>query len=147
MAAGISLHEDRLDEFRQAFGDYVLKTTTVEGRRPRLHVDAEVNFEELSLEFLDSYELLQPFGSGNPQPVFMSRDVWLTDSPRRLKNKHLRLSLRQGVAERDAMFFGAGDRELPDPPWDVAFTIDRNLFRGRLSLQVSVKDIRRAESM
>ena len=147
MAAGISLHEDRLDEFREAFGDYVLKTTTVEGRRPRLHVDAEVNFEELSLEFLASYELLQPFGSGNPQPVFMSRDVWLTDSPRRLKNKHLRLSLRQGVAERDAMFFGAGDRELPDPPWDVAFTIDRNLFRGRLSLQVSVKDIRRAESM
>ena len=145
MAAGISLHEDRLDEFREAFGDYVLETTTAESRRPRLHIDAEVPFEELSLDFLASYELLQPFGSGNPQPVFMSREVWLTDSPRHLKNKHLRLALRQGIVERDAMFFGAGGRELPDPPWDVAFTIDRNFFRGRLSLQMSVKDIRRAE--
>ena len=145
MAAGISLHEDRLDEFRKAFGNYVLETTTVESRRPRLHIDAEVPFEELSLDFLASYELLQPFGSGNPQPVFMSRGVWLTDSPRHLKNKHLRLALRQGIVERDAMFFGAGGRELPDPPWDVAFTIDRNFFRGRLSLQMSVKDIRRSQ--
>ncbi len=145
MAAGISLYEDRMDEFRQAFGNYVLQTTTAEDRRPRLHIDVEVPFEELSLDFLASYELLQPFGSGNPQPVFMSRDVWLTESPRHLKNQHLKLSLRQGLVERDAIFFGAGDRELPDPPWDVAFTIDRNFFRGRLSLQVSVKDIRRAE--
>ena len=134
-----------MDEFRQAFGNYVLQTTTAEDRRPRLHIDVEVPFEELSLDFLASYELLQPFGSGNPQPVFMSRDVWLTESPRHLKNQHLKLSLRQGLVERDAIFFGAGDRELPDPPWDVAFTIDRNFFRGRLSLQVSVKDIRRAE--
>ena len=43
------------------------------------------------------------------------------------------------------MYFGAADRELPDPPWDVAFTIDRNLFRGRISLQISVKEIRAAE--
>ena len=47
-------------------------------------------------------------------------------------------------AVRDAMFFGAGDRELPDPPWDIAFTIDRNFFRGRTSLQISVKEIRAA---
>lgn len=43
------------------------------------------------------------------------------------------------------MFFGAGERELPDPPWDIAFTIDRNLFRGRTSLQISVREIRAAE--
>ena len=145
MAAGISLHEDRLGEFRKAFSEFVLTRTSAEERRPRIHVDAEVSFGELSLDFLRSYELLQPFGSGNPQPVFMSREVWLTESPRRLKNRHLRLSLRQGVQERDAMYFGAADRELPDPPWDVAFTIDRNFFRGRTSLQVSVRDIRSAE--
>ena len=104
--------------------------------------DVEVPFE-LSLDFLASSA--PAARSGNPQPVFMSRDVWLTESPRHLKNQHLKLSLRQGLVERDAIFFGAGDRELPDPPWDVAFTIDRNFFRGRLSLQVSVKDIRRAE--
>ncbi|MFP6881596.1 MAG: single-stranded-DNA-specific exonuclease RecJ [Roseibacillus sp.] len=145
MAAGISLHEDKLEEFAEAFAAYVLEHTTAEERKPRIHIDAEVPFDDLSLDFLNSYELLQPFGPGNPQPVFMSREVWLTEVPRRLKNRHLRLSLRQGLHERDAMFFGAGERELPDPPWDIAFTIDRNLFRGRTSLQISVREIRAAE--
>jgi single-stranded-DNA-specific exonuclease len=145
MAAGISLHEDKLEKFAEAFAAYVLEHTTAEERKPRIHIDAEVPFDDLSLDFLNSYELLQPFGPGNPQPVFMSRGVWLTESPRRLKNRHLRLSLRQGLHERDAMFFGAGERELPDPPWDIAFTIDRNLFRGRTSLQISVREIRAAE--
>jgi len=43
------------------------------------------------------------------------------------------------------MFFSGGDRPLPDPPWDVAFTIDRNTFRGQTRLQMVIKDIRAAE--
>ena len=142
MAAGISIMEDRMDAFRERFQQFVLETTTADQRRPKLHIDTEVPFGDLSLEFLESYELLQPFGSGNPQPVFLARDVWLTERPRRLKNKHLKLFLRQGVVEHDAMFFGAGDRDLPDPPWDLAFTIDRNVFRGRTSLQITVREVR-----
>ncbi len=145
MAAGLSIHEDNLDAFREQFGKYVLENTSKEERIPRIHVDAEIDFEVLSLEFLDSYELLQPFGSKNPQPVFMSKGVWLTEAPRRLKNQHLKLFMRQGVVERDAIFFGGGDRDLPDPPWDVAFTIDRNTFRGVTSLQMVIQDIRAAQ--
>lgn len=145
MAAGLSIEEDNLDAFREKFGQYVLATTSTEERIPRIHVDAEINFTELSLEFLDSYELLQPFGSQNPQPVFMSKGVWLTEAPRRLKNQHLKLFMRQGVVERDAIFFGGGDRDLPDPPWDIAFTIDRNTFRGVTSLQMVIQDIRAAQ--
>ncbi len=52
------------------------------------------------------------------------------------------MPMRQGVVEHDAMFFGAGDRELPDPPWELAFTIDRNVFRGRTSLQMTVREVR-----
>ena len=142
MAAGISIMEDQLDVFRKKFEAFVREHTTADDRRPRLHVDVEVPFEDLSLDFLASYELLQPFGSQNPQPVFMARDVWLTEPPKRMKNKHLKLFLRQGVVEHDAIFFGAGDRNLPDPPWDLAFTIDWNVFRGRTSLQITVRDVR-----
>ena len=77
MAAGISVLEERMEVFREKFGRYVLESTTEEQRRPRLHIDVEVPFEDLSLDFLASYELLQPFGAQNPQPVFMARDVWL----------------------------------------------------------------------
>lgn len=145
MAAGLSIDEDKLDQFRKDFGNYVLENTSESERMPRIYVDAEIDFEQLSLEFLDSYELLQPFGSKNPQPLFMSKNVWLTEAPRRLKNQHLKLFMRQGMVEHDAIFFGGGERDLPDPPWDVAFTIDRNTFRGVTSLQVVIRDIRAAQ--
>lgn len=142
MAAGLSIHEDQLDVFRDKFAEYVLGNTEASDRVPRLHVDCEVGFDELSLDFMDSYDLLQPFGSKNPQPVFMSREVWLTEAPRHLKNHHLKLFLRQGYVEHDAIFFGGGEMTLPDPPWDIAFTIDRNTFRGRTSLQMVIQDVR-----
>ncbi len=145
MAAGISVEESKIDAFREAFARHVLEHTDPEARRPRLYLDAEIPLDQLSLDFLRDYELLQPFGNGNPQPIFMAREVHLCQSPTRLKNQHLRLSLRQGYQEIDAVFFGGGEIDLPDPPWDIAFTIDRNHFRGRTSLQVIIQDVRAAE--
>jgi single-stranded-DNA-specific exonuclease len=112
--------------------------------KPMLSIDAEVTFPELTLDLLDSYELLEPFGNSNPQPVFMSRNVMLTDAPRHLQGNHLRLGLRQGSHECDAMYFNGGSRKLPDPPWDIAYTIDRNVWRGRTTLSISIQDIRPA---
>ena len=145
MAAGLSIEEGKLDSFRARFADYVLNHSSAEQRLPKLMYDAEISFDQLSLEFLSSYDLLQPFGSGNPQPVFISRGVGLSRPPLHMKNHHLRFMLRQGYHEQDAVFFGGGEHPLPDPPWDVAFTIDRNTFRGRTTLQLIIQDVRAAE--
>jgi len=142
MAAGISVHEDKISDFRKGFADFVTTNISEEDRLPRLYLDAEIDFPELSLDFLKSYELLQPFGSANPEPLFMTRDVWLTEPPHELKNHHLRLSLKQKECWKSAMFFSAGQRELPEQPWDIAFTINRNVFRGRTSLQIVIQDVR-----
>ena len=142
MAAGISVHEDKIDAFRQGFANFVTTNVSEEDRLPRLHLDAEIDFPALSLDFLKSYELLQPFGAANPEPLFMTREVWLTEPPQELKNHHLRLSMKQKECWQNAMFFGAGQRELPEQPWDIAFTINRNVFRGRTSLQIVIQDVR-----
>jgi single-stranded-DNA-specific exonuclease len=142
MAAGLSIHEDSLERFREKFATFVIENSTEEERMPRLIYDAEINFSELSLNFLASYELLQPFGNSNPQPVFVSRGVELCSPPYKMKNNHLRLSMRQGHDEKSAVFFGGGERDLPKPPWDIAFTIDRNTFRGNTSLQIVIQDVK-----
>ncbi len=144
MAAGLSIHEDSIPAFRESFVNFVEETCSDKDLSAKVHVDAEVELGDLSLDFLASYELLQPFGSSNPQPIFMARNVWLTEPPRRLKNNHLRLFLRQGYDERDAIFFGGGANDLPDPPWDMTFTVDRNVFRGRVSVQISIQNVRPA---
>ncbi|WP_193214916.1 single-stranded-DNA-specific exonuclease RecJ [Luteolibacter marinus] len=145
MAAGLSIAEDKIEVFRKEFAEFVLSNTAPEQRQPKLRVDAEITFDQLSLEFLSDYELLQPFGNGNPQPIFMARGVHLSRPPVHMKNHHLRLNLRQGYHEQDAVYFGGGEVVLPDPPWDIAFTIDRNTFRGRTSLQIIMQDVRAAE--
>lgn len=144
MAAGISVEEGNLLPFRKAFEEFVSRELRQEDAEAKLQIDAEIALGDLNLDFLYQYERLQPFGSGNPVPVFVARSVWLVESPRELKNKHLKLWLRQGHAEKDAMFFGGGERELPEPPWDIAFTVDRNHFRGTTSCQMLVRDIRPA---
>ena len=147
MAAGLSIEEGKLSAFREKFHSYVLENTTDEQRRPTLTYDAEISFDQLSLEFLASYDLLQPFGNGNPQPVFVARGVGLSRPPQHMKNHHLRFMLRQGYHEQDAVFFGGGEYPLPNPPWDIAFTIDRNTFRGRTTLQLIIQDVRAAENV
>jgi single-stranded-DNA-specific exonuclease len=145
MAAGLSIEEDKIDSFRKNFTDYVLRNTSEEQRQPTLMYDMELGFDQLSLDFMADYDLLQPFGNGNPQPIFISRCVGLSRSPQHMKNHHLRLMLRQGYHEQDAVFFGGGEHPLPDPPWDIAYTIDRNHFRGRTTLQLVIQAVRAAE--
>ncbi len=145
MAAGLSVHENSLANFRSSFSDFVYRQSTPEDRIPKLKYDTLIPLESLTLDFLNSYELLQPFGNANPQPVFVSSMVDLAAPPHHLKNKHLRFILQQNGHQRDAIFFGAGDRELPKPPWDVAFQINRNTFRGDTSLQIVIQDVRSAQ--
>ncbi len=145
MAAGLVIREEMIDAFREEFDRFVRENVAEDALRPVLRVDAEVSFRELTLQLLDSYELLEPFGNSNPQPVFMSRGVMLTAAPCHLNGNHLRLSLRQGNCECTAMYFNGGNVRLPDPPWDIAFTIDRNVWHNRVSLSISIQDIRPAE--
>lgn len=145
MAAGLVIREEMMDAFRSKFDRFVAEAVSADCLKPVLEVDAEVSFPELTLSLLDSYEQLEPFGNSNPQPVFMSRGVMLSDAPRHLQGNHLRLSLRQGNCECDAMYFNGGHVHLPDPPWDIAFTIDRNVWRGRTSVAISIQDIRPAQ--
>ena len=79
-------------------------------------------------------------------PTEAERLRYRNEAPRHLHGNHLRLCLRQGNCECDAMYFNAGRLKLPDPPWDIVFTIDRNTWKGRTSLAMSIQDIRPAQN-
>lgn len=145
MAAGISLQRGQLDAFREAFGEEVRQQVNGDQLTPRLYLDAETELSEISDLLLPSYLKLEPLGQHNPRPIFLVRGVQPAAEPRVLKEKHLRLSFRQGGVTREAMFFGGNEQALPRPPWDIAFTVGRNEWRGRVSLQMIVEDIRSAQ--
>lgn len=144
MAAGLSLREEHLADFRRRFGEHMLEAASGNELQPRLAIDTEAHFSELTLDLLDSYELLRPFGNSNPQPVFISKQVQLLAEPRVLKERHLKFRLSQAGVAREAIFFNGVDHDLPRAPWDIAYTIDRNEFRGSVSVTIAIQAVRKA---
>ena len=144
MAAGVSVREENLDAFRESFIRDVKDQIEGDTLTPKLYIDAEIPFSQLSLELLESYELLRPFGAGNPQPLFMSSGIEISGKPRVIKNKHLKFWFRQEGCEQEGIYFNSAGLDLPPPPWDIAFTIDRNEWRGMVKLNMVVQAVRRA---
>ena len=144
MAAGVSVREEMLDAFRDSVILSVAEQADNDTLVPKLHIDAEIGFSELTLDLLDSYELIRPFGAANPQPLFMSRAVRHVAAPRTIKEKHLKFRFEQGGHELEGIYFNSAGLDLPKPPWDIAFTIDRNEWRGRVKVNMVVQAIRKA---
>ncbi len=146
MAAGLTIRREQFLQFQERFRREARAQLTDEQLRPRLHLDAEVALDDLHFDFLKYHEMLQPFGIGNSQPLFLARNVRAAET-RILKEKHYRFTLMQngGGRAQQAIFFGGAQRALPEPPWDIAFQVGRNEYNGRVSLQVEIKALRRAE--
>ena len=144
MAAGVSVKEENLDAFREALIRSVIEQAEHDTLVPKLPIDAEISLAELSLDLLDSYELLRPFGQGNPQPLFMATGVRSVGDPRVIKERHLKFRFEQNGVEQEGIFFNAAELELPKPPWDIAFTIDKNEFRGRTQVNMVLQALRKS---
>lgn len=144
MAAGLAVRRASFPAFRDAFAATAAARLTPADLAPRLELDAELPLAALDFDFLDQHDRLQPFGSGNPQPLFVARGVGPAAPPHTLKEKHLRLLLAQNGSRLPAIFFGGTAAPLPEAPWDIAFRISRNSFRGRVELQVQIAAIRAA---
>ena len=146
MAAGISIHENQIGGFHDHLCAYVSSNSDQDCLSPKLRLDAECPLSELHLDLLDHYSKLEPFGCENPEPLLFCRGVTPTSEPRILKEKHIRMTLRQRESICDAIYFNGTDYDLPRPPWDIAFTVLRNDFRGTVSIQMNIKSIRSAIS-
>jgi single-stranded-DNA-specific exonuclease len=144
MAAGVTVHQDRFEEFRRAFEISARARVNDDILTPKLRLDAELPMEDVSLSLLDMQELLEPYGMGNAQPVFAARGVTPSSAPRVLKERHLRFDFRAGRRTIQAIYFRGAEEALPNPPWDIAFTLERNEFNGRVDAQMQVVGIRTA---
>lgn len=145
MAAGLSIQEENIAAFREAFCDCVRRRLDGVDCRPVLDLDAELNLREVSSAMLDQYRLLEPFGQQNAEPVFLCRRATPRLPGRVMKEKHLRISLQQSGVSMDAMWFNAPLKSLPPPPWDVALRVQRNSFRGEEQWQLIIEAVRAAE--
>lgn len=147
MAAGLTIHEDKIDLFASAFRRIARELLSDECLRPCLRLDHEVTFSDLNPGFLGWHEMLQPFGNGNPQPLFFARKVEPVVVPRVINDKHLVFRLRQGNSYRRAIYFDGASARLPQPPWDVAFRIRGDDYGGETLVEIRIEAMRQAEAI
>ena len=145
MAAGITVTESKFGDFVKAFKAAARELLTDDDLAPRLRIDHELTFSELTMDLLRWHELLQPFGNGNRQPLFFARNVESVATPRVVKEKHLILRLKQKNRHKRAVFFDGVSAGLPATPWDVAFQIKAGEFEGEERMELHVQALRTAQ--
>jgi len=145
-AAGVTVRESRIDEFRVRFSDVVAGWTHDSVKVPTLNVDATVRLDEVNLQLIREIGSLHPFGAGNPEPTFAVTGLEVMDS-RTVGEKHLKMTVRQGASlPFDSIGFGMKsllERGIPSrTPVDLAFTPELNHWNGRDRIQLRIRDVR-----
>jgi len=99
-ACGFAMPAANVDELRTRLDAFARARLTPSDFDPILDLDAELNLSEVTPDLFQALRLLEPYGVGNPEPVFAARAVQLSAPPRILKEKHIKLKLREGETKK-----------------------------------------------
>ncbi|MEP6999650.1 MAG: single-stranded-DNA-specific exonuclease RecJ [bacterium] len=145
-AAGVTIARDQVDDFTRAFNASARSELSLDDLVPELRVDMEVDIADVTLEFEALLRHLEPCGMGNPSPMLVTRGVRLASPPRTVGDGGLKLMI--DTATRDpieAIGWSMGPRigELEmSRPFDIAYRLERDEFRGKVRLQARLADFR-----
>ena len=145
LAAGLSIKTDNLEEFKKKINEYADDVMTAADLIPSIKIDAYIGREEITADNIEELDLLAPFGSGNPGPVF-AYDGFRVGEIRLIgENKHLKLRLEAGGFNFDAIGFNMGDMAniySSSDTVDSVFTLELNTWNNLCKVQLNLKDIR-----
>ncbi len=147
-AAGLSLKEEKFENFRNCFRDYVNKHITREQLVPEIEIDAEIILRDISSRFFRILKQFAPFGPGNPSPLFMTPGLVDTGKARVVGKNHLKLEVVHPDISGfpfSAIAFQQGhhyDRIRDGATFSACYHIEENEWNGVKSIQLNVKDIK-----
>lgn len=146
-AAGLSIKAENFDAFSEQFESVVVRDIQEASLLPEVEYDLDISLEMLTPKFLDLINQMSPFGPGNPLPIFHSKELRSNNSPRVLKDRHLKLQISQNSRHYfDGIGFGLAEH-LPvvsnGEIFDACYCIEENDFNGQVKLQLRLKDLRK----
>ena len=148
-AVGLSLKEENIPEFTKRFEQYVIDNIKPEQLSQLISIDCELDFDEITPEFVGYLRRFNPFGPGNPKPIFSTKNVYDFGTSKLVgKNlEHIKLELvdsrsevvLNGIAFNQAECF---DYIKAHKPFEICYTIEENKHQGNSSIQLMVKGIK-----
>ncbi len=145
-AAGLTLREENIEKFSSKFEEVVRNSIRDEQLVPLLEIDQHIRLKDITPRFFRVLKQFAPFGPGNMQPVFSSKDVYSNGFVRVVGENHLQISIQQDDSIAfSAIAFGHAEHYpliSKGLPFNVAYTIEENTWRGVTSIKLNIKDIK-----
>lgn len=153
-AAGLTLKESNLEEFKKRFEAYVQENILPEQKTPQIEIDSEITFKEITPKFFRILRQCGPFGPGNMKPVFCTRRVFDYKGNSRLVGRdqeHLKLEMVDSSCENVMNGIAFRMKDYNDDlkafnPLDICYTIEENVFNGNTSMQLQIRDIKLSQT-
>lgn len=144
LAAGVTVSSDRVEEFRRRINEYA---AGLEYAVPQLNIDFKLNPLGMSVDMVHIIKMLEPYGMGNPAPLFGIFGVKLDRITPVGGGKHLRLLFSKNGGAFQAMLFGVSPQELcfdAGSILDLAVTLDESLYHEERTLSIRIKALRKS---
>ncbi len=148
VAAGLSISEEKIKDFREKFCKIADEKLDSKNIIPMLDVDAEIELRDCDIAMAERLDSFMPFGQNNPRPVFAVRKVKLVETPRVLKEKHLKFCVMQYGEYRQVIAFNWADRLNEILTWaemDILIRPYLNYFRGAAELEFQLIDAKESK--
>ena len=145
-AAGLSMHINDLPEFQERFEAYVAANIQEHQLQPTLDIEAELELGDITKQFYNVLRHLEPFGPGNPRPLFVSRRLINHRDTRAVgkEREHLRLDVTDRINAITGIAFGRADMAeyiQNGNAVDICYELNENTFNHHTSIQMMVQDI------
>jgi single-stranded-DNA-specific exonuclease recJ len=145
-AAGLTIKEENYNKFKEAFERIVSQTIDKELLEQRINIDLEIKLEDISPIFFETLKRFAPFGPENMTPVFLSKGVKAKEFRTVGDGSHLRIVLTniEETVSFVAIGFGLADKKTileKGQPFDIVYQLEENIWNGRASIQMKIKDI------
>lgn len=142
-AAGLTIHEDHIQAFSSQFIQAANTSLKDNDILNKLCIDAKIELNQINFDFMESLNLLEPFGNENPPPILYS-DVKQTWPPKIIGTNHLKFYIEQGERMLEGVGFGMAKRKRflkkKGLPLRIAFTPQVNSFQNKVSIQLLIRD-------
>ena len=145
-ATGVTIDAHRIGELRERLCRYANDRLGPQDLIPRLRIDSMLALRDISGEVVRGIARLGPFGAANPKPVFRAAPIDLIAPPKKLKDRHLALMVKQAGRAFRAMHWRAAEREeylsANRAGLELAYSLNESEYRGERTTELTVADIR-----
>ncbi|HEX6982375.1 MAG TPA: single-stranded-DNA-specific exonuclease RecJ [Balneolaceae bacterium] len=146
-AAGLTIKKENIEEFRQRIDEIAAQNLTEQDFKPELQIDCDLDLSDVNMRFWKLLSQFEPYGPGNLQPIFVSRDIRVVGVPSIVGSGHLKLKVAQnGSGVFDVIGFNMHEylpliRNGQEQKLNIAYSLEENYWNGRCTLQIRLRDI------